>query len=149
MSLLKALDRFLDGITMYRLVLYELLLYIGVAIVLSLFHFFSFSALSLIFSTFLLLMVCWVTNTIFSKVFEAPTNVESVYITALILALIITPLRSLHDVPLFFWAAVLSMASKYIFALRKKHLFNPVSGQLCLHRWCSVSQRLGGSGICG
>ena len=126
MLLLNTLDRFLDGITMYRLILYQLLLYIGVAFVLSFFHGVSFNALSLIVSTLLLVGVCWVSNKIFSKVFDAPTNVESVYITALILDLILTPLRSMHDVPFFFWAALLSMASKYIFALGRKHVFNPV-----------------------
>jgi ferredoxin-NADP reductase len=60
-------------------------------------------------------------------VFRAPTNVESVYISALILALILSPIKSVSDLPLLFWAAVLTMASKYILAINNKHIFNPVA----------------------
>jgi len=60
-------------------------------------------------------------------VFEAPVNTESVYITALILALIISPARSIADVIFLEWAAIWAMASKYIVAVGKKHLFNPAA----------------------
>ena len=63
----------------------------------------------------------------FASVFETPPNVESFYISALILALIISPIRSLSDLSFLFWAAVLTMASKFILALHKKHIFNPVA----------------------
>jgi ferredoxin-NADP reductase len=56
--------------------------------------------------------------------------VESVYITALILALIITPPHTLHDkvnLEVAFWTSSWAMASKYILAIGKKHLFNPVA----------------------
>ncbi len=59
--------------------------------------------------------------------FRAPTNVESVYITALILALIISPFRYLHELPVLLWAAVLSQGAKYMFAIHNKHLFNPAA----------------------
>ena len=41
----------------------------------------------LAFSTVLITAVCWVTNRVFAMLFRLPVNVESVYITALILAL--------------------------------------------------------------
>ncbi|NDE68258.1 oxidoreductase [bacterium] len=70
------------------------------------------------------------TNSVFAWAFNAPTNSESVYITALILVLIISPIASPHDT-LFFslavWASVWAMASKYIFAIGKKHMFNPAA----------------------
>ena len=69
-------------------------------------------------------------NVIFAWGFDAPANVESVYITALILSLIIDPITSSTD-PAFFsiaiWASVWAMASKYIFAVGKKHIFNPAA----------------------
>jgi glycine betaine catabolism B len=121
------IDNFLNKITMYRLVLYILICFLAVAAVLSLLKFLPFDPVAIIGSSLFLVAVCWITNTIFAKVFDAPTNLESVYITALILALIITPSISLHNLPFLFWAGVLAMSSKYIVAIKKKHLFNPVA----------------------
>src|SRR5690348_7168893 len=106
---MKIVDDFLDKITMYRLVLYYLLIVIGLATLLSFFNILHYSPLSILFSTFFLVVVGWITNTIFSSVFDAPTNIESVYITTLILALIITPIKTIHDLPFLGWAAVISM----------------------------------------
>src|SRR5260221_693025 len=124
---MKFIDNLLDKITMYRLVLYYLLLLLCVAVVLCFFRVLYFSPTQLVFSAVFLVAVCWVTNKLFARTFGAPTNVESVYISACILALIITPAQSLRDVMFLFWAAVLTMASKYILAFGKKHLFNPVA----------------------
>ncbi len=121
------LDTFLDKITMYRLVLYGLIGLVVVAIILSFFHIVPYSPGSILFSTAFILFLSLLTNGIFSRVFEAPTNVESVYITALILVLIIAPFRTASDLPILFWAPILAMASKYILAINKKHLFNPAA----------------------
>lgn len=123
----KLIDDFLNGITMYRLMLYFLIVLVTWAIVLSFLHFLPFNPLTLVFSATFLTLVCWVTNKFLSKVFKAPTNLESVYITALILTLIITPMHSFSDLGIFIWVAVWSQASKYIFAIKKKHLFNPAA----------------------
>ena len=112
---------------MYRLVLYYLILLLCVAFIYSLFGILQFQPFSLLFSTLFLLAICWVTNKIFAAVFKAPANVESVYISAFILALIIAPEKSVSDVVFLFWAGVLAMASKYILAIKYKHLFNPVA----------------------
>lgn len=124
---MKTIDYLLDRITMYRLVLYVLLGLIGVAALLSLLHQLPFSPLMLLFSTSFLVVICWAMNTIFARVFEVPTNYESALITALILALIIDPAKSLGDLQFLGWAAILAMASKYLLALYKKHLFNPAA----------------------
>lgn len=112
---------------MYRLVLYSLIALLSVAVVLCLLGILSFSPWALLFTAVFLSLVCVVANTLIAKAFDAPTNVESAYITALILALILTPATSLDEVLFLFWVAVLSMASKYILAIRKKHIFNPVA----------------------
>ena len=126
------IDRFLNSITMYRLLVYYLLGLLGIALILSVVHVLPFSPIALIVSTGFVVVVCVLANDIFSGVFDAPTNHESVYISALILALIITPISSFQDVWLFFWAGVLTMATKYIFAINKKHIFNPVAIALVL-----------------
>ena len=121
------IDYVLDRITMYRLVLYVLISYIGVATLLASFKLLSFSPLWLLVSTGFLLVVCWAMNTILARLFEVPTNIESASITALILALIIDPSQSLGSFQFLGWAAILAMASKYILALNKKHIFNPAA----------------------
>ncbi len=115
---------------MYRLVLYFLLALLAVGFGLSFFALLPFRPTALLFSTAVITAVCWLTNKIFAKVFKAQTNVESVYITALILALIITPPASFNyfsNIALLFWASLWAMAAKYIFAVNKKHLFNPAA----------------------
>lgn len=113
-------DNFLNGITMYRLVLCCLIALVGYAVV-------SGMGIKLIFSTLFLVGVGWVTNWAFAKFTAAPTNVESVYISALILALVISPVLSISGLQFLFWAVVLTMASKFILAIGKKHVFNPVA----------------------
>lgn len=121
------IDDFLNSITMYRLVLYVLMAIIVWAAILSFLGFLPFTPYALLFSTAFLLFIGWATNAVFAGVFETPANAESFYISALILALIISPISSFADLSFLFWAAVLTMASKFILAVRKKHIFNPVA----------------------
>ncbi len=128
--MLKYIDNFLNTITMYRLTLYYLICLILVAFVESIFHILDFNPIFFLLSIILVIAVSYITNIIFEKVFNAPTNVESVYITALILILLITPMKSYSDTAFFtlaISASILSMASKYILAIRKKHIFNPAA----------------------
>ncbi len=123
----KALDDFLNSTTMYRLLLYYLTVLVLVAAVFSLFGFLSFSFLPFVISVFFLLAISLLVNEVFANVFGAQTNVESVYISALILALIISPAKNLQDLIFLGWAATLTSASKYILAIGKRHIFNPVA----------------------
>jgi len=125
--MLKPIDALLNRITMYRLVLYYLIFLLGSAFVLSLTGVLAYDSYALLFSTSFLLAVCALTNWVFARTFCVPTNVESTYITALILALIITPLQSYNDLWFLGWASVLAIASKYTMAIKGKHPFNPVA----------------------
>jgi ferredoxin-NADP reductase/Na+-translocating ferredoxin:NAD+ oxidoreductase RnfD subunit len=125
--MLRPIDKLLNKVTMYRLVLYYLIFLLAAAVFLSFTHELSYNPFALLFSTSFLLAACAATNWAFSRVFGVPTNVESAYISALILALIITPLQSYNDLWFLGWAAVLAMASKFILAIKGKHLFNPVA----------------------
>jgi glycine betaine catabolism B len=133
--MLDLIDDFLNKITMYRLLLYFLTLLIGLAFVFSIFGVMPFTPVALFFSAFFITLVCWIVNTIFAWGFKAPTNVESVYITAFILVLIITPLKSAMDWQYFAfvgWASIWAMGSKYILAINKKHIFNPAAFAVAL-----------------
>ncbi len=124
------IDGVLNKITMYRLVLYYLIFLLLTALVLGTFGILPYSPLAILFSTFVLVAVSVSVNTIFARVFNVQTNVESVYITALILVLIIDPPQAANIFSNFwflFWAAALAMASKYILAIKGKHIFNPAA----------------------
>jgi glycine betaine catabolism B len=125
--MIKPIDYIIDRITMYRLVLYVLIGLLGVATILSCFKLLAFSPFALLASTAFLIIICWAMNTILAYIFEVPANVESSYITALILALILDPAQSASTFPLLGWAAILAMSSKYILAINKKHVFNPAA----------------------
>ncbi len=122
-TMLIFIDNFLNNITMYRLVLYVLLILVGVAEIFSFFHLLPFSPIALLLSTSFLIILCWITNKVFSVLFKIQTNFESVYISALILSLIITP----QSVVFPTFAALFTIASKYLVSLNKKHIFNPVA----------------------
>ncbi|HEX7042577.1 MAG TPA: oxidoreductase [Patescibacteria group bacterium] len=124
---MKFLDTFLDRITMYKLVFYGLIGLLLTAGIFGAFGILPYSPFAILYSTAVLIIVGIITNIIFAYVFEAPTNTESTYITTLILALIITPFRNIHDLPMLGWAALLAISSKYILAINKKHVFNPVA----------------------
>src|SRR5665647_2260246 len=128
------IDNILNRITMYRLVLYYLVALVLAAFVFGFFGILPYDPTAIAFSTILIVAVCWVTNWVFARMFEAATNVESVYITALILVLIINPVTATDHAGVGFliFASVWAMASKYIFAIGKKHIFNPAAFAVAL-----------------
>src|SRR5258708_7264230 len=131
---MKLIDNWLNGITMYRLVLYFLLFLVGMAFILSFFCLMPFGPVELVISGTVINLVSMETNDIFAKAFKIHSNIESVYITALILTLIIAPVRVGNVAGFIFliWVSVLAMASKYIIAINKKHLFNPAAFAVAL-----------------
>lgn len=129
--MIKLIDNTLNRVTMYRLVLYYLVFLAAAAVALSFFGFLPFQPIDLVVSLSVLVVVSWIANSAFAKVFGVPANTESLYITAFILALIITPRSPSRYLAagwaVFLWTAVWAMASKYILAIRRKHVFNPAA----------------------
>ncbi len=121
------IDKFLDNITMYRLMLVYLLTLLGVAVAFSFSGFLVFNPFSLVFSAFFLTVVCWLSNEVFARCLKISANVESVFISALILTLIVTPARDFRDLAFLAAAGVFAMSSKYILAFKRKHIFNPAA----------------------
>jgi len=128
--MLNFIDKQLNRITMYKLLLYYLIVLVLVAMGLSYAGVLRFNALLVGISAVILLITCWAVNKVFAAIFNAPTNVESVYITALILALIIPPTtdgNAAEHIAFLLAASGLAMASKYILTIHKKHIFNPAA----------------------
>jgi ferredoxin-NADP reductase/Na+-translocating ferredoxin:NAD+ oxidoreductase RnfD subunit len=130
----KFVDRILDHITMYRLVLYYLVALLATAAGLAIFHVGPHAPVAIAFSAIVILAACWMTNWGFARVFEVPANIESIYITALILALILDPVAplDLQGIGVLICASVWAISSKYILAIERKHLFNPAAVSVVL-----------------
>jgi len=125
--MLKAVDKLIDGITMYRLLLYYLIALLVLATALSAFGDLHYKPLYIVISSLILVGACWIINKVFSYIFDAPVNPESSLITALILALIITPDPTGFNLLFLLAASGLAMGSKYLLTIREKHIFNPAA----------------------
>lgn len=125
--MIRMIDSFLNSITMYRVVLYGLLFLVAVTFVLGGSGHLYYTPLQQTISLVTLGVTCFVANWLCAKALKAPTNVESFAITALILFFLIDPGQKLTDVYVYVIAAVVAMASKYVFAWKEKHLFNPAA----------------------
>jgi len=113
----------------YRLTLYYLAAILLAATALSMLGFVRQPWVNLAFSTAVALLVCWGVNWAFAQVCGARSNWESVCISAFIIVLIVTP-SAPDDLAAMGFLALVSawaMASKYVLALDKRHLFNPAA----------------------
>jgi ferredoxin-NADP reductase len=137
---MRYIDRFLNSITMYRLVLIGLEILAAISLVATFFGKLSFNWIGLIVSFLVLMIVCYVVNFGLAKVLKAPMNIESAGITALILFFIIAPPESGTEVLTIVALAALAMISKFAFTINHKHLFNPAA-------IAAVIIGLGGSGM--
>lgn len=125
--MLKLVDRLLNRITMYRYTMYYLFFLIAMAAIFSLFGLMPFTFWQLVFSASFLLTVCYLFNMFFGWALRIPTNTESVYITSFILTLIILPAADRAGYEFLFCAGVIAIASKFIIAVNRKHIFNPAA----------------------
>ena len=127
--MITAIDRFIDRTTMYRLVLWYLLLLLGAALLLGALHVIPVNPVALALSAVLVITGGWIANQIFARIFGAIPNIESVYITGLIIVLIMdpAPLGDLSAACAIVFASAWAMASKFILSLRRRHIFNPAA----------------------
>jgi ferredoxin-NADP reductase/Na+-translocating ferredoxin:NAD+ oxidoreductase RnfD subunit len=126
-SPLRILDKYLNVITMYKLVMYGLGVLLAGAIILSFTHRLSLSGPAIAASVSVLLITCYIANRALAVLWGAASNTESWIISALILCCILPPSTSLHGLALIALGGLLAMASKYVVAYRHKHLFNPAA----------------------
>jgi ferredoxin-NADP reductase/Na+-translocating ferredoxin:NAD+ oxidoreductase RnfD subunit len=124
---MKYINKILDNLTMYRTLLYFLVILLLAAMMFGAVGIMPYSPFAIAGSVAILVVECLVVNYIFARIYNTPTNTESSVLTALILALIITPPASVETVPFLLAAGGLAIASKYILAINHKHIFNPVA----------------------
>jgi len=126
-KMIKHVDAFLNSITMYRLVLCALVILALFAVVFAFFGIVPLSPLWLFVSAAALIAVCETSNRAFARLFNAPPNVESSSITALILFFVMTPASGLDALLYLSLVGAVAMATKYIIMIRKRHILNPAA----------------------
>lgn len=127
--MIKALDRFLDGTTMYRLVTYVLVVQLAAAFVFSLLGLVPHRPLDIGVSFLVVAAAALAGNWLFARVFATPANSESSLITVLILTLIMAPVAptDARGIGALACASIWAIASKFIVATGGKHVFNPAA----------------------
>ncbi len=127
MFILKTIDRFLNSITMYKLVLYGLAFLSVLSLFLSEVNLLPFSTLELLALYVSIFSSAWATQKAWQFITKIPTNTESFAITALILCLVLAPSVSVRDLAINVFITVIAMSSKFILVGYKQHIWNPVA----------------------
>lgn len=112
---------------MYRLMLYFLSGHSALAIVLAAVGLLSFSPVDLLRQLIVIILFCWLANYVLARVSKVQSNPESWLITALIIFLIIGPLKFEQQYWPAITASLVAMTSKYLLVWRRRHLFNPAA----------------------
>ncbi len=139
MKMLRIVDKYLNDITMYRLLVYGLGLLAAAAIGMSATGFLALHTIGLLESLGVLVVVTYATNKLLAAAWDAPTNSESWLITALILFFVLPQPTSTVKFAGLVVAGILAMATKYILALHRKHLFNPAAVAVVIVSWTGLS----------
>lgn len=124
---MKFINDFLNGKPMYRLLLEGLAVLAGLSIFFGLIGLISKDGVSLLLSLAVICLSCYVVNYLCASIVSASKNFESVFITAFILFFILAPATNAEGFATLALAGALAMASKYILAMGKKHIFNPAA----------------------
>jgi glycine betaine catabolism B len=121
------LDQLLGKITMYRQLVYALLTIATMAFILMLTGYLPYSPVLFLVSLVLFVGVSYGSNRLFGWLFGVQPHGESAIITGLILALLFSPPTTLLIGFKLALVAAIAMASKYIIAIRSRHIFNPAA----------------------
>jgi ferredoxin-NADP reductase len=127
MKPVQLIDKFLNNITMYRLLVYGLSLLLAGAILCSATGKLHIATPALLASSAVILTVCYIADRLLPILWEAYANNYSSLITGLILCCILPPVTSPHDLALEGAGALIAVGSKYIIARHHKHIFNPAA----------------------
>jgi ferredoxin-NADP reductase len=121
------LEKFVDGYTMYQVIITSLLSITVAAFLLSVFQIISIGPIEMLMSFVLILAAGIATHYICIKFWGAPDNLQSSVISLLILFLIITPSTQIENTVFIVCTSAATILSKYILVLRGRHIFNPVA----------------------
>ncbi|TBN57741.1 oxidoreductase [Glaciihabitans arcticus] len=118
---------FLGAVTMYKLVLGLLIALFALSLVLSLLGVLPYAPLAILASWAVSVGVSVGSSWAFGRAFGAKAHLESAAITGLLLLFILRPELSVESLLILALAAFLASASKYLLAVRGRHIFNPAA----------------------
>jgi ferredoxin-NADP reductase len=117
----------LGRISMYRLVLFCLSAMIGTALTLMAVGELGYSPLWFAVTVAVITLSALGSNYLFAWLFGVKAHGESAVITGFILSLLFLPQMAVAGLVKVGLVAVIAMASKYIIAIRNRHIFNPAA----------------------
>ena len=123
----RLLDRFTGKVTMYRMVLVLLALTTALALVLSLAGQLAFPTVDLLASAVVAVAVTVATSWLFALILRVKPHPESSLITGFLLFFLFYPSSAVDDLLSVALAATIASASKYLLAIRGRHIFNPAA----------------------
>ena len=127
MTIIRRLDRALGALTMYKLVLGMLVALAALALVLSLLGGVSYAPLAILASIAIAVLVSIATTWVVGRAFGSRPHLESSIITGLLLVFVLVPSLEAANLIGLTVAAVVANASKYLIAVRGRHIFNPAA----------------------
>ena len=126
------LDAVTGRVTMYRLVTIALAITAAASILLSLIGQVSFPTESLLASLAASLVGTIGSNVLVSLAFRSRPHTESSVITGLLVYFLLFPSAAPADLAVIALAGALATVSKYVFAWRGRHIFNPAAAGVAL-----------------
>lgn len=127
MTFIRRLDRALGALTMYKLVLGLLIALVALALVLSLIGAVSYAPLAILASVAVAVLVSMGATWAVGRAFGARPHLESSAITGLLLVFVLVPSLQVGSLIGLAVAAVVASLSKYLIAVRGRHIFNPAA----------------------
>ena len=121
------LDRVTGRVTMYRLVLVLLAAIAAIALVLAALGQLSYTLPALLASLAVTVVATVVTSWLFALVFRGRAHLESSIITGLLLFFVLLPTLEVGQLLVLALAGVIASLSKYLLAIRGRHIFNPAA----------------------
>jgi ferredoxin-NADP reductase len=121
------LDDITGRVTMYRLVLICLIVLTVEATLVALTGQLAYSGFAILVGAVVSVVACYLSNRLFAAIFRVRPHSESALITAFILVFLYTPQLSATALGILALAGVIAMASKYLIAVRGRHIFNPAA----------------------
>ena len=138
--MLKEIDSFLHGISMYILLICGLSVLAAVSIILSLSGTLDFEAIDMLISLASVISAAMLLGPLLKWAFGGPITQGSTLITALITFFLFTPTSEIEQLSAIVLAVSLGLAGKYILAIRKRHLFNPAALGAAVVGWIGILQ---------
>lgn len=121
------LDQRLNQVSMYRLLSIALASMLVASIGLALVNALPYTASAMICSATILIISAYGFNVLFGWLCSVRTHNESSFITALILFFLFSPTTAIGGLSMLALVAMIAMASKYVFAIHGRHIFNPAA----------------------